>query len=232
MHWNCVYAGIFHSLLARNYYHLALCSAALCGLALSNDGRHILCINDVEIVFSFNILTYLYVPQKVPETPIWLLSKKRDAEALRSLQWLRGWVSPKAVEFEFNDLKRYHETSDSCVACYKASVKCCHPPPGLRERIREIPRKRTMRPFAIIVFCFLVAQFNGLIPIRAYLIQILKAFAIPIDANLATVIVGAMQFLGNIVCMTLIKVLGKRRLFFISLSGSALCCFGLGMSLK
>lgn len=168
---------------------------------------------------------------KVPETPLWLLSKKRDADALVSLQWLRGWVSPKAVENEFNEMKRYSETSNSCVACHKGSVKCTHPPADLREKIKELSRKRTLRPFIVVMFCFAIAQFSGMTSIRPYMVQIFKAYAIPIDANWATVVVGVMSLLANIVCMSVVKVFGKRRLYFVSLTGTALSCFGLGILL-
>lgn len=51
---------------------------------------------------------------QLPETPIWLLSKERYKEALKSLQWLRGWVSPVAVESELNQLKEISEASNAC----------------------------------------------------------------------------------------------------------------------
>lgn len=169
---------------------------------------------------------------QVPETPLWLLSKKRDEEALVSLQWLRGWVSPKAVETEFSEMKRYSETSNACVACHKEAVKCSHPPADLREKIKELSRKRTMRPFAIVIFCFAISQFSGMTSIRPYMVQIFKAYAIPIDANWATVVVGVMGLVANIVCMSVVKVFGKRRLYFVSLTGTALSCFALGKCFK
>lgn len=156
-------------------------------------------------------------------------------------------MSPKAVEDEFKEMKRYSETSNSCVACHKGAIKCPHPPANLQEKIKELSRKRTMRPFAIIMFCFAIAQFSGMTSIRPYMVQIFKAYAMPIDANWATVrtivdirlfkdlnislhqvVVGVMGLLANIVCMSVVKVFGKRRLYFVSLTGTALCCFSLG----
>ncbi|KDR09646.1 putative polyol transporter 6 [Zootermopsis nevadensis] len=43
----------------------------------------------------------------MPETPIWLLSRGRHEDALRSLCWLRGWTTPDDVREEFNQLVKY-----------------------------------------------------------------------------------------------------------------------------
>lgn len=168
---------------------------------------------------------------KVPETPLWLLSKKRDDEALLSLRWLRGWVSSNAVENEFTELKRYSDTSSSCVACQKNAVQCSHPPADVFEKIKELSRKRTLRPFAVVMFCFMISQFCGTNAIRAYMVQIVKAFGIPIDANWAIVVVGVTVIVGNIICVCFVRLIGKRRLYFISLVGSSINCFGLGMAI-
>lgn len=118
---------------------------------------------------------------------LWLLSKKRESEALKSLQWLRGWVSPKAVKEEFDEIKRYNEYSISCTACIKAERKCTHPPPTIREKLRELIRRRTIKPFVILLIAFFIAQFSGTHAMRPYIVQILKNFGSPIDPSWATV---------------------------------------------
>lgn len=136
-------------------------------------------------------------------------------------------MSAAAVEREFTEIKRYSENSNSCIACQKAGKPCPHPPADLREKVRELLRKRTLRPFALIIACFTITQFSGLTSIRPYLVQIFDAYAVPIDANWATVGVGLMGLLANIVCMSVVKVIGKRKLYFFSLVGAALSCFAL-----
>lgn len=124
---------------------------------------------------------------QVPETPLWLLSKNRKDDAQKSLQWLRGWVSPQAIEKEFSEMQRYSENSNSCIPCQKANIKCSHPPANLQEKLKELIRKRTMRPFFIVMFAFAITQFSGMTSIRPYMVQIFKAYGIPMDANVATV---------------------------------------------
>lgn len=138
------------------------------------------------ICLSVPILTIIAI-SFVPETPLWLLSKNRKDEALKSLQWLRGWVSPAAVQKEFLEIQRYSENSNACITCQKANVKCGHPPANLAQKMAELKRKRTLRPFGLIMLSFAIAQFSGLSSIRPYLVQIFKAFSVPIDANWATV---------------------------------------------
>ncbi|PSN58497.1 hypothetical protein C0J52_00817 [Blattella germanica] len=45
----------------------------------------------------------------IPEVPIWLISRGRHLEAEKALRWLRGWVSPNAVQKELSELVRYHD---------------------------------------------------------------------------------------------------------------------------
>ena len=165
----------------------------------------------------------------VPETPLWLLSKNRKDEALKSLQWLRGWVSPKAVDQEFKEIQRYSEESTRCIQCQKANIKCTHPPANGKEMMKELLRKRTLKPFCLVMIMFVFCQFSGLSGMRPYLIQIFQAFKIPIDASWATVVIGMLGFFANIACMCLIKVMGKRKLALFSMAGTCLSIVSLAV---
>lgn len=106
---------------------------------------------------------------------------------MKSLQWLRGWVSEKAVEQEFKELQRYSEQSNACFACSKKEISCPHPPATLWEKIQDLMRKRTMKPFFLVLPLFIFTQLSGLPPMRPYLVLILKAYGVPVDPNWATV---------------------------------------------
>lgn len=169
---------------------------------------------------------------QIPETPLWLLSKNRSEDALKSLQWLRGWVSPKAVEKEFASIVRYNEYSKACAECVKAERKCTHPPPTAAQKLKELIRKRTLKPFAVLLIVFFITQFSGMQAMRPYIVLILTAYGTPISPNWATVALGVTGIVGTITCVLTVKFIGKRRLFLISLAevilaGSALseCLF-------
>ncbi|KAG5680532.1 hypothetical protein PVAND_010037 [Polypedilum vanderplanki] len=166
----------------------------------------------------------------VPETPFWLLAKNRKEEALKSLMWLRGWVSsPKYVEKEFNEIVKYSEESNRCVACHKSDSKCTHPPATAKELLTELKRKRTLKPFFIVLMMFIFAQFSGLSAMRPYLVQIFQAYSSPIDPSWSTFVIGVMGFFANIACMCLIKPIGKRKIALISMAGTCISVISLAM---
>lgn len=163
----------------------------------------------------------------VPETPYWLLSKGREKDAQKALQWLRGWVSPKAVEKEFQEMKRYSESANKCTPCQKSqALTCSHRPPFL-ERTKELLRKRTLKPFFLVLAFFAFTQFSGMHGMRPYLVQIFETFSLPIDSNWGTVMIGLMGLLANIVATFTVKFIGKRRLALFSMAATCLCCLSL-----
>lgn len=165
----------------------------------------------------------------IPETPYWLLARGRIEEARKSLQWLRGWVSAKEVEKEFAEMQRYSKFSTKCTPCQKSETDCDHPKPGLFGNLKELLRKRTIKPMAIVTMFFAVTQFCGMAGMRPYLVQIFQAYGTPVDPSWATVVVGLMKFLANIFCMMIVRFVGKRRLALYSISGTAICCLSLAI---
>lgn len=119
---------------------------------------------------------------------MWLLSKRRDESALKSLRWLRGWVPQKVVQNEFDSIKRYKETSSSCGECKTSATQCTHSAGQTTgEAIKELFRKKTLKPFVVLMSIYTVAYFAGTHHMNAYMVPILKAYRSPIDSNYATV---------------------------------------------
>lgn len=164
---------------------------------------------------------------KIPEAPIWLLSRDRPAEAQRTLQVLRGWVSTESISPEFQQLKQISQMSASCESCAKSSTKCSHPPPKLVDKFKDMTKKRTLKPFALVTILFLLMQFTAMFAMRPYIVQILSAHGISLDANVTTTIIGVIGILANVCIVLFIRSMGKRRIYLYSMVGNFLTCFGL-----
>lgn len=118
---------------------------------------------------------------------MWLLSKHRSADALKALQWLRGWVPPQNVHNEFHALKRYIKEANACLQCDKLKTPCEHPMPTFVEKIRDIFRIRTLKPAVIVLLVSIFAQFSGVISLKPYIVLTLNAYHTPMDPSWASV---------------------------------------------
>ena len=169
-----------------------------------------------------------FVFLKVPETPVWLLSKGRIREAEKSLQWLRGWVSPQTVHKEFVDLQNYSNTSNACTSCAKQSVECQHPKQTIWHKIKEIKRRRHIRPLIFIIAMQLCCDFNGSYILETYNIQVLNVLGSAIEANSAMVLISGFGIVGSIFLIATIRKFGRRKIYLTSLFIMAVLCVVLG----
>lgn len=124
----------------------------------------------------------------MPESPHWLLMRHRSDDALKALQWLRGWVSPQMVDQEFRELQRYHKQSNACVSCVtQQGILCAHLNSTFSEICGDLLRKRVVKPTLMVLLISIFAQFAGLGAMRPYLVLTLKAYGVPIDPHWAAV---------------------------------------------
>ncbi|XP_055303169.1 facilitated trehalose transporter Tret1-like [Sitodiplosis mosellana] len=149
----------------------------------------------------------------VPESPLWLLSKNRSHEAKESLCWLRGWVPKKVVTEEFLSLQRYSALSKSCENCVQNGLKCVHPLPNLREKLKELKKRKNLKPFTIVVSLLSITFFSTTFAVSTYIVQIFEAYNVPMKSDIATVISNCVKLLANISYMFLIRFVGKRHLY-------------------
>jgi SP family facilitated glucose transporter-like MFS transporter 8 len=130
---------------------------------------------------------------QVPETPIWLLSRCRHEEAEKALCWLRGWVPPRAVKKEFDELVLYSEN----IKKMKHGVECGTATNAtLRvgvfwEKIRELLKPQTRRPLSLVLMFFLFQHCSGFTAMRPYMVGVFMELGLRTNsANWVTVSTG------------------------------------------
>ncbi|XP_072933464.1 facilitated trehalose transporter Tret1-like [Epargyreus clarus] len=177
----------------------------------------------------------------VPETPIWLLSKGRQKEALHSLCRLRGWAKPENVKEEFDQLLQYHDVIRQCVICVKEGKSemypCEHSSANIIKKIvlkfkHVFFVKETMRPFTLVMAYFFFHTMSGLIPVRPNMVNVCKALGMKYDSKTIVVLVGAVFIVMNLISATIVKLIGKRKLVLTALLATACCSFGLSVYSK
>lgn len=153
----------------------------------------------------------------VPESPYWLLTKGRVAEAQQSLCWLRGWVPFAHVEPEFNEI--YDALSVRRKEATEAQLQPFY------KRLEPFSRQGFIAPFVLVSATFFIGHFSGKTPLQTYAVQIFHTLKAPIDKYYATILLGAAELVGAFTCVLLVHTTGKRPLVFTSLIGTGICFF-------
>lgn len=160
---------------------------------------------------------------QVPESPSWLLSQNRSKDAEKSLQWLRGWVTSSQIQNELATLQNYCNEAMACAACIKKSIKCEHLRPTIWDKIRELKRKRTMKPIIIVFLLYFFFETCIVSVLQPYIILVLKAYGIQINANVVAVLIAVIGMLSCIFLILTLSKFGRRPLYFAS-SGIVVAC--------
>lgn len=64
---------------------------------------------------------------------------------------------------------------------------------------------------------------------RPFITVIMKAYGVPMNPSTATVWLGVMGVLANIMLLCLVRWMGKRRVYLISMIGTFTCCISLAV---
>lgn len=160
-----------------------------------------------------------------------MLSKDRPKDAQKSLQWLRGWVPSEKVRDELQMLQNHSFISNSCIPCAKQSIRCYHPKATFCDKIKELKRKRSLKPVILVIALDIFRESCGVIIWKPYIKQVLEAYGMPLDTNLTTVILGAISIVANCWFLVCVKTIGKRKLYIASTAVVVICHIGLSESM-
>lgn len=149
----------------------------------------------------------------VPESPYWLMMKKREEEVKKSLMWLRGWrKSFDSVKQEFDELYKSFEKSSSS---------------GENEEslLRAFMKRTFIFPYFICTLAFFIGHFSGMTTLQTYAVPIFTQLKAPVDKYFATMLLGIVELIGTAMCVLLVRFVGKRKLTFVSAFGCSFCFF-------
>nr|QGW50611.1 gustatory receptor 1 [Propsilocerus akamusi] len=148
----------------------------------------------------------------VPESPHWLILKNRDEDAKKALMWLRGWqVTFDGVKFEFDELHKNLTARISAEDGNNDSI------------LKPFKRRTFILPYFICSLSFFIGHFSGMTTLQTYAVPIFAQLKAPIDKYFATMLLGVLELLGTIICVILVKFVGKRKLTFFSTFGCGTC---------
>lgn len=147
----------------------------------------------------------------MPETPLYLVSKNRNEEAIKSLKWLRG------SEYDYSaELTELQDDHNERLAA-KVSI------------IGALTRKASIKALIISIGLMFFQQMSGINAVIFYTGFIFNAANTGIDPSIATIIVGVMQVIATFVASMVVDKLGRRILLLISVSVMAICTILLGI---
>lgn len=146
----------------------------------------------------------------MPETPLYLISKGKKEEAIRSLKWLRG--SDYDYSGELADMQAQHEENKA----NKVSIGAA------------LTRRSTIKALYISLGLMFFQQMSGINAVIFYTKGIFEAANTGIDAGIATIIVGVMQVIAVFVSSIVVDKLGRRLLLIPSIGVMTVCTLLLG----
>jgi len=152
----------------------------------------------------------------LPETPAWLISRGRKEDAEKTLCILRGTDSSQVQE-ELKSMESLDEKEQSGQS--------------LRMTITKLLDQSVIKPMVLLVFLFFTQSFSGSNMVSYYTVTILQMAKIPIDENLAAILVAAQYVVGYSLSSMFVTRIPRRALLFGSLALMMLANLSAGLVL-
>jgi len=203
-------------------FQAVLCFGCLMGYVISHPLQNYYWI--VNLLSAVPPVLQLLLAGWFPETPVWLYSRWKDADAQATLQKLRGYED---VTFEMETYSR---------ACKNTKVADDQLAP-LIDREDNPPKPslcgtKSIR-WALIISCAMavIQQLAGINALICYSAQIFSEAGFD-NAYMANIILGTVNFVGVLIAVPLMDRLGRRVLILFSCSLMFVACCVISYTFK
>lgn len=163
-----------------------------------------------------SIISLCLVTFFLPETPSWLVSKDRIADAERSLELFRGKNHPKEFKEEMDKLiKRVAEIKNN----------------KSNSILEVIKLPEFYKPIIIMITFFMFQQATGTFVLVTYAVKFSIDIGVSFDPYLYTIFIGLDRILGSISVGFFIERFGRRYCTIYSGLVMSICAFGTNASI-
>jgi len=155
----------------------------------------------------------------LPESPAWLMKRGRTEEAISNVMLLRGVDRKLAETIIQADAQASHqdETKPNSV--------------GFVKTLSDLCSLTVILPMLLLVFLFFTQSFSGSNMVSYYTVTIFQMAKIPIDENIAAILVAAQYVIGYTMSSFTVTRFGRRTLLFVSLLIMCLANIAAGLAL-
>lgn len=138
-------------------------------------------------------IPFLLLMLIIPETPRWYVSRGRDEQARKALQWLRGKQAD--VEPELKGIIKTHTDNERHSSSNGAM---------------QLLRRSNLKPLSISLGLMFFQQFSGINAVIFYAEQIFIYAGSTLDKSICAIILGIVNFIATFVATVLIDRLGRK----------------------
>ncbi|XP_041980181.1 facilitated trehalose transporter Tret1-2 homolog [Aricia agestis] len=171
----------------------------------------------------------------VKESPLFLLQKGFEKEALRSLAFYRGEkITSKEVIEELETIKRTLNVALDEQTPEEEKLKADLDKP--REKLSRWAflkkSKSSRRALLVVIMLYTAAIFQGLVVVQVFAEPLFTEATPTISATLSSVLMALLSTLAGFVGAYLIERYGRRHLMIYASSATGACCVVLGVQIQ
>lgn len=150
----------------------------------------------------------------IPESPAWLLRKKKQSQALKALSFLRG--NEISAQKEMNEMSERLESEQSTITKEENIFKL-------------LCRREAIKPLATVILLSLLQMCSGTFLVVFYAIDIISEFGANFNTNTAAIWTAVVRMICTLIFCVILLFVRRRRILIISGIGSGLCCLALSV---